>query len=56
MYGALLADPDSSETDLQRFIEENLWLLGLEVCEGPAATPDHQGSRRLHLEARRWLS
>jgi len=29
-YSALLADSHSTETDLQRFIEENPWLLGLD--------------------------
>lgn len=29
-YSDLLANPDSTETDLQTFIEQNPWLLGLE--------------------------
>jgi hypothetical protein len=29
-YSELLANPGSTETDLQRFIEQNPWLLGLE--------------------------
>lgn len=29
-YSDLLGDPDSTETDLQAFIEQNPWLLGLE--------------------------
>jgi len=29
-YSELLADPNSNETDLQRFIEKNPWLLGLD--------------------------
>ncbi len=32
-YRALLADPGSTETVLQNFIEENLWLLGLEYVK-----------------------
>lgn len=31
-YRALLENPGSTETDLQRFIEENPWLLGLEYA------------------------
>jgi Domain of unknown function (DUF4263) len=37
-YEAVLADPQSSETDLQRFIEENVWLLGLQYVK---ARPRH---------------
>jgi hypothetical protein len=31
-YRRLLEDPNSTETDLQRFIEENPWLLGLDYA------------------------
>jgi hypothetical protein len=50
MYGALLADPDSSETDLQRFIEENLWLLGLEYVKARPRHPIIRGAADFILE------
>jgi antiviral defense system Shedu protein SduA len=31
-YAALVADPHSNETTLQRFIEKNIWLLGLDYA------------------------
>ncbi|HUA10414.1 MAG TPA: Shedu anti-phage system protein SduA domain-containing protein [Solirubrobacteraceae bacterium] len=31
-YRTLVKDPNSSETDLQRFIEQNPWLLGLDYA------------------------
>lgn len=37
-YQQLLDDPGSGETDLQEFIEKNLWLLGLEYVK---ARPRH---------------
>jgi hypothetical protein len=32
-YSTLLENPDSTETDFQRFIEQNLWLLGLDYVQ-----------------------
>ena len=32
-YQDLLDDPDTTETDMQEFIEKNLWLLGLEYAK-----------------------
>lgn len=49
-YSALLADPDSSETDLQDFIEENLWLLGLEYVKARPRYPIIRGSADFILE------
>lgn len=45
-YEALLADPATTETAMQRFIEEHIWLLGLDYASmhprraGPSGTTD----------------
>lgn len=49
-YCALLADPHSSETDLQKFIEENLWLLGLEYVKARPRYPIIRGAADFILE------
>jgi hypothetical protein len=49
-YRALLADPGSSETDLQEFIEERLWLLGLEYVKFRARRPLIRGTADFILE------
>jgi hypothetical protein len=49
-YRALLGDPGSGETDLQEFIEERLWLLGLEYVKFRARRPLIRGTADFILE------
>jgi hypothetical protein len=49
-YEALLDDPDSGETDLQKFIEQNLWLLGLEYVKARPRHPIVRGTADFILE------
>jgi len=49
-YSALLADSDSTETDLQRFIEENPWLLGLDYVRVRPRWPIPRGQADFILE------
>jgi hypothetical protein len=49
-YRALLSDPASSETDLQNFIEKNLWLLGLEYVKARPRHPIVRGAADFILE------
>jgi hypothetical protein len=49
-YRELLADPSSSETELQDFIEKRLWLLGLEYVKFRARRPLIRGTADFILE------
>jgi hypothetical protein len=49
-YEKLLDHPGSSETDLQHFIEENLWLLGLEYVKARPRAPIIRGTADFILE------
>lgn len=49
-YQALLADPGSGEKDMQAFIEENLWLLGLEYVKARPRQPIIRGTADFILE------
>ena len=49
-YRALLADSSSGEEDLQAFIEENLWLLGLEYIKARPRQPIIRGTADFILE------
>jgi hypothetical protein len=49
-YSALLADSASTETDLQRFIEQNPWLLGLDYVHVRPRWPIPRGQADFVLE------
>jgi len=49
-YSALLADTDASETDVQRFLEQNLWLLGLDYAAMRHRRPLPRGEMDFILE------
>lgn len=49
-YIALLEDPTSNETDLQQFIENNLWLLGLDYAKMRPRQPLPRGVMDFILE------
>jgi hypothetical protein len=49
-YVALLEDPSSNETDLQHFIEDNLWLLGLDYSRMRSRQPVARGVMDFILE------
>jgi hypothetical protein len=49
-YEALLDDPQAGETELQKFIEENLWLLGLEYVKARPRHPIIRGTADFILE------
>lgn len=49
-YKLVLADPDASETDMQRFIERSPWLLGLDYAKIRPRQPIVQGVLDFWLE------
>ncbi|MHB8394397.1 MAG: Shedu anti-phage system protein SduA domain-containing protein [Candidatus Dormibacteria bacterium] len=49
-YKALLADPGTNETKMQRFIEKNPWLLGLDYARTRPRQPLLQGTMDFYLE------
>ena len=49
-YQALLADETSNETTLQKFIEKNLWLLGLDYAVMLARKPGVSGAMDFILQ------
>ena len=49
-YQELLADPASGETNLQGYIEKNLWLLGLEYVKARPRQPLIRGTADFILE------
>jgi hypothetical protein len=49
-YSALIADTSSSETDVQHFLEQNLWLLGLDYAAMHHRRPLPRGEMDFILE------
>jgi hypothetical protein len=49
-YQQLLDDPGSNETTMQHFIEENLWLLGLDYAQMRARHPLPRGTMDFILQ------
>jgi hypothetical protein len=49
-YAALVADVTTGETDLQQFLEENVWLLGLDYARIQARRPLPRGAMDFILE------
>lgn len=49
-YDAMVRHPDTTETELQQFIEENPWLIGIEYTRVRARCPAPQGAMDFLLE------